>query len=140
MPRRAVERPAEGVAVGQTWRSQLSVPTPMVMRQARNVVYKLDEVRQSDDGPLAVIKSSYTPADSAPAGWPIPYSGQFQMSGTFGFLCSYEVLGLKGPARSCSISRPAGSNSGGKRILCGSGPDCRPWASRPIHILRSIRR
>jgi hypothetical protein len=136
----SLERPAEGVAVGQTWRSQLSVPTPMVMRRARNVVYKLDEVRQnvaqpswrgrpalasrgypglaSSDhdasvvpqmqgqdalatlgdatGPLAVITSSYAPADSTPADWPIPYSGRFQMSGTFGFLGPYEVLGLEG--------------------------------------------
>jgi hypothetical protein len=144
----SVERPADGVAVGQTWPSQLCVPTPMVMRRARNVVYKLDEVRpngggalwrgrpalasrghpglassdhdvpvkpevQGQDaratrrqgrdaratsatGPVAVIRSTYTPADSAPAGWPIPYSGRMQMSGTFGFLLSYEVLGLEG--------------------------------------------
>ena len=110
----SLERPAEGVAVGQTWRSQLSVPTPMVMRQARNVVYKLEEVRQNvaqppsagalritpegggATGPLAVITSTYTPADSTPAGWPVPYSGRFQMSGTFGFLGPYEVLGLAG--------------------------------------------
>jgi hypothetical protein len=77
----SLEQPAEGVAVGQTWRSQLPVPTPMVMRQARNVVYKLDEVRQGADGSLAVITSTYTPADSVPTGWPIPYSGRFQMSG-----------------------------------------------------------
>ena len=92
----SVQMPAEGVAVGQTWSSQLCVPTPMVMRKARNVVYKLDEVRPSDAGPLAVIKSTYTPAGSAPADWPIPYSGRMQMSGTFGFLLSYEVLGLEG--------------------------------------------
>ena len=91
-----VERPAEGVAIGQTWPSQLCVPTPMVIRPARNVVYKLDEVRQSDPGLLAVIKSTYALAGSAPAGWPIPYSGRLQMSGTFGFLLSYEVLGLEG--------------------------------------------
>ncbi len=47
-------------------------------------------------GPLAVIWSTYTPADAAPADWPIPYSGKFQVSGTFGFLFSYEVLGLAG--------------------------------------------
>ncbi|MCL5282358.1 MAG: hypothetical protein M1376_20925 [Planctomycetes bacterium] len=92
----SLERPAEGVAVGQTWRSQLSVPTPMVMRQARNVVYQLDEARQDADGSFAVITSTYTPAESVPAGWPIPYAGRFQMSGTFGFLGPYEVLGLEG--------------------------------------------
>ena len=92
----SVERPAEGVTLGQTWRSQLCVPTPMVMRLARNVIYKLAEVRRNDDGPLVVIRSTYTPADAAPAGWPIPYSGRFQVSGTFGFLSSYEVVGLAG--------------------------------------------
>jgi hypothetical protein len=92
----SVPMPAEGVAVGQTWSSQLCVPAPMVMRKARNVVYKLEEVRPSEAGPLAVIKSTYSPAASAPAGWPIPYSGRMQMSGTFGFLLSYEVLGLDG--------------------------------------------
>jgi hypothetical protein len=92
----SVERPAEGLTVGQTWTSQLSVPTPMVMRQARNVVYRLDEVRQSPAGPVAIIKSTYTPADTAPASWPIPYAGRFQMSGTFGFLGPYEVQGLEG--------------------------------------------
>jgi hypothetical protein len=92
----SLAQPAEGLVVGQTWPSQLSVPTPMVMRQARNVVYRLDEVRPSPEGPVAVIKSTYTPADSVPAGWPIPYSGRFQMSGTFGFLSSYEVQELTG--------------------------------------------
>lgn len=92
----SLEQPAEGVAVGKTWSSQLSVPTPMVMREARNVVYKLAELRPSAAGPLAVIQSTYTHADKAPADWPIPYSGRFQMSGTFGFLGSYEVQGLEG--------------------------------------------
>jgi hypothetical protein len=91
-----VERPAAGVAVGQTWSSRLSVPTPMVTRLARNVVYTLAEVRPGEAGPRVVIKSAYTLADAVPAGWPIPYSGRFQMSGTFGFLVSYEVQGLEG--------------------------------------------
>ncbi len=100
-----VERPAEGVALGQTWRSQLCVPTPMVMRLARNVVYKLAEVHQDvaqppsagdATGPLAVIQSTYTLADAVPAGWPIPYAGRFQVSGTFGFLAFYQALGLEG--------------------------------------------
>ncbi len=92
----SIERLTEGMAVGQTWRSQLSVPTPMVMRKARDVEYRLDEVRRSKDRSLAVIKSVYGLADSAPSDWPVPYSGRFQMSGTYGFLGPYEVLGLKG--------------------------------------------
>jgi hypothetical protein len=91
-----IEQPAEGVAVGQTWPSQLSVPTPMVMRRARNVTYRLAEVRPSAGGPLAMIASAYTLAEAPPAGWPVAYSGRFQMAGTFGFLGPYEVLGLAG--------------------------------------------
>jgi len=107
----SVERPAEGVAVGQTWPSRLPVPTPMVMRRARSVVYRLEEIRPhvaqppsagttpeggGATGLFAVIKSMYALADSTPSGWPIPYSGKFLMSGTFGFLGPYEVLGLEG--------------------------------------------
>jgi len=91
---------AKGVTVGQTWSSQLSVPGPMVMRKARDVTYKLSEIRPTAGGPqagrLAVIKSSYKPAETVPQGWPIPYSGSFQMAGTFGFLSGYKLLDLQG--------------------------------------------
>jgi len=95
----SIERPAGGVSIGQTWSSQLPVPTPMVMRKARDVTYRLEEVRQTDSGQVAVIKSTYSLAKAAPTSWPIPYSGRFQMSGTFGFLGSYEVSMLKGEGR-----------------------------------------
>ena len=91
-----VEDPAGGVAVGQTWRSKLPVPTPMVMRKARDVTYRLAEIRQTDAGRIAVINSTYALAAAAPSDWPIPYSGRFQMSGTFGFLSSYDVSQLEG--------------------------------------------
>jgi hypothetical protein len=92
----SIERPAQGVTPGQTWRSQLSVPTPMVMRKGRDVTYRLDKVRRADGARIAVIKSKYTLATAAPSTWPVPYSGRFQMSGTFGFLSAYEVSDLKG--------------------------------------------
>lgn len=92
----SIEKPADGVSVGDSWNSQLSVPTPMVMRKARDVTYTLDEIRESEQGRLGVIKSTYTLAESVPAGWPIPYTGSFRMPGTFGFLRGYNVLGLKG--------------------------------------------
>lgn len=91
-----VDDVADGVAVGQTWTSRLSVPTPMVIRKARDVTYRLDEIREGEQGRLAVIKSTYAPADSTPSTWPVPYSGRFQMSGTFGFLGAYQVSGLDG--------------------------------------------
>jgi len=88
--------PAEGLTIGQTWPSQLSVPTPMVMRAARDVVYRFNGVRAGAHGALAVIESTYAPADSAPSDWPVPYAGRFQVSGTFGFLSGYEILDLDG--------------------------------------------
>jgi len=92
----SIEKPAEGVSVGQSWQSKLLVPTPMVMRQARDVTYKLAEIRQSRKGKIAVIKSSYSLADTTPATWPVPYEGRFQVSGMFGFLSGYKITDLKG--------------------------------------------
>ena len=92
----SVENPAAGVAPGQSWRSKLWTPVPMVIRQARDVTYRLDEVRPDAAGRVAAIASTYRAAETAPSDWPIPYSGRFQMRGTFGFLGSYEVLGLDG--------------------------------------------
>jgi hypothetical protein len=92
----SIEKPSRGAAVGQSWNSKLSVPTPMVMRKARDVTYSLDEIRPGKKGRLAVIGSSYRIADSAPRDWPIPYSGTFQMAGGFGFYRNYQVLSLQG--------------------------------------------
>jgi len=92
----SIEKPLDGVSVGRSWTSKLSVPTPMVSRLARDVTYTLDEIRQSEKGQLAVIKSSYSLAKSAPKSWPIPYAGRFRMSGTFGFLTRYKFLDLQG--------------------------------------------
>jgi hypothetical protein len=76
--------------------SKLSVPTPMVSRLARDVTYTLKEIRQTEKGELAVIKSSYSLAKSVPSSWPILYTGSFRMSGTFGFLTRYKFLDLQG--------------------------------------------
>jgi hypothetical protein len=92
----SLENPSKGIAAGRTWKSKLSIPTPMVMRKAREVTYKLDEIRAGEKGRVAVISSSYKLADSVPTSWPIPYSGSFQMKGTFGFLSGYKLLGLHG--------------------------------------------
>ena len=92
-----IEKASKGVSVGQTWKSRLPIPTPMVTRKARDVTYTLDEIRQTEKGRLAVIRSSYSPAESVPDDWPpMPYSGAFQMRGTFGFLRGYKILSLEG--------------------------------------------
>jgi len=92
----SIENPKEGISVGQSWKSQLSLPTPMVMREARDVTYTLKEIRQTPKGRVAVIRSTYSPAKSVPASWPIPYVGTFQMKGKFGFFRSYKILDLQG--------------------------------------------
>jgi hypothetical protein len=92
----SIEKPAEGVSVGQSWSSKLSVPTPMVMRKARDVTYKFDRIWDNVKGRLAVISSTYSLADSVPAGWPVPYTGSFRMPGTFGFFRGYNILSLAG--------------------------------------------
>jgi hypothetical protein len=46
----SLENPSKGVAAGQTWKSKLSIPSPMVMRKAREVTYKLDEIRPNENG------------------------------------------------------------------------------------------
>jgi hypothetical protein len=92
----SIKKASEGVSVGQTWKSRLSIPTPMVTLKARDVTYTLDKIRQTQKGRLAVIRSSYSLAESVPVDWPpMPYSGSFQMSGTFGFLRGYKILGVE---------------------------------------------
>ena len=92
----SIENPLEGVAVGQSWQSTLSVPAPMVMRKARDVTYTLKEVRRSDKGRIAVIGSSYSRTELVPDEWPVPYTGSFQVSGPFGLLRRFEILKLNG--------------------------------------------
>jgi len=71
----------------------------MVTRKSRDVTYTLEEIRPSEKGRLAVISGSYEIADSAPRQWPIPYSGRFQVAGTFGFYRNYQVLDLHGKGK-----------------------------------------
>ncbi len=93
----SIEKPADGVSIGRTWNSQLSVPVSMILIQARNVAYSLAEIRRSDKGRLAVIRSTYSLPEVTPRIWPLPYSGTFhQMSGRFGFLRGYKALSLEG--------------------------------------------
>jgi len=95
----SIEKPADGVSIGQSWKSKLSIPMPMVMRQARDVTYTLDEITESEKGRLAVIKSTFSRASSVPGGWPILYTGKFRMSGRFGFLMRYRIRELTGEGK-----------------------------------------
>jgi hypothetical protein len=93
----SIPQDSDGLIPGRTWKSQLSLPSPIVMRKARDVVYKLDEIRSTPRGKVAIISSSYSMAESNPPGsWPIPYSGSFRVSGTFGFLGGFKLLGVNG--------------------------------------------
>ncbi|MCP4451415.1 MAG: hypothetical protein GY809_08135 [Planctomycetes bacterium] len=82
-----------GVKRGGTWQSRLSVPTPMVMRKARDVTYTLADV---NDTVATIDMVCVLSPNKAPPSWPIPYAGTFQASGTFGFLRGFKVLSLEG--------------------------------------------
>lgn len=91
----AIEKPAQGLKVGQTWKSILFIPSTMIIRQGLDVTYSLDEIKQTETGQTAVIKSSYLSSDQNPQ-VPYPYEGQFQLAGTFGFFRSmFNGLSVK---------------------------------------------
>ncbi len=96
----SIEKPAEGVKIGQSWKSQLALPTPLLLRKTRDVTYTLSEIKPGEKGRLAVIQSTYLPGNTAPVSWPFPYTGSFQMSGSFGFLgmmCKgFDVSNIQG--------------------------------------------
>lgn len=93
----SINQGSQGVSVGQSWDSKLPVTGPMVMRKARAVTYKLAAIRRREKDRLAVIRSRFSPTESVPDNWPpMPYTGRFQMSGTFGFLRGYQILDLQG--------------------------------------------
>jgi hypothetical protein len=94
-----IKNPAKGVAVGEKWKSVLPAPATMFLFAARNVDYTLEEIRQDPNDPnshTAVIGGSYSLLWPNPSGWPVPYTEVFMMSGMFGFLRDYKVLGVQG--------------------------------------------
>lgn len=95
----SIKSPSEGVSPGESWNSKLLVPLPVPMQVPRGVTYTLDEIKETDAGTVAVIKSSYSPAARAGDDWPMPYGGKFRMRGMFGFLQGYEVLQISGQGR-----------------------------------------
>ena len=86
----------DGIAVGQTWESVLSIPSSIVWSKARAVNYQFEDIRETEEARIAVISSSYSSGESVPNKWPLPYSGSFRMSGMFGFLSGYKILKLQG--------------------------------------------
>lgn len=92
----SIKKPAQGVAVGQTWQSQLMAPMPVPMRLARDTTYTLEQIEEANGVRVATINSVYVMGQKPPSDWPIPYTGSFQMRGIFGFLSGYNVLSIEG--------------------------------------------
>jgi hypothetical protein len=92
----SVTSTAGGVDVNDVWQSMLSVPAPMLMKQGRTVTYRLAELKETEQGQIAVIRSTYSLAGQEQYPWPLPYNGSFRASGTFGFLQNYKVEELTG--------------------------------------------
>jgi hypothetical protein len=68
----------------------------MLVKPARDVTYKLSQIREDKKGRFAVIKSTYSLGEPIPQRWPVPYEGNFMMSGQFGFFTNYNVASLEG--------------------------------------------
>jgi hypothetical protein len=92
----SIKNPSQGVAVGDQWQSVISAPASMILFAARDVNYRLAEIRRDPNGTMAVIDSTYRLSYPSPSDWPVPYTEVFQMSGTFGFLRGYKLLDLEG--------------------------------------------
>ena len=93
----SIENPLKGVGPGDSWTSVLSVPSPLVMRKARDVTYDFVAIRKSQGKRLALIRSSYSVAESVPQDWPKPYPpGGFQVKDRFGMLRSLRINKLEG--------------------------------------------
>lgn len=80
----SINKPSEGLKVGQTWKSHILIPTSMVLRIDRDVTYQLAEVHQTEHGDIAVIKSTYSMSEAKSEAL-LPYEGSFRLSGAFGF-------------------------------------------------------
>jgi hypothetical protein len=94
----SINGPQKGVAVGDKWQSQLSIPSPMptLINAGRDVVYKLEDINDTEAGRIAVISSEYSLSKTPLKDWFVPYTGIFQMSGPFGFYGNCRIVELGG--------------------------------------------
>ncbi len=96
----SVKNPLDGVAVGQSWKSNQHVPLPVPLRAVREVTYTVDEIKETPTGRKAVISSSYALSNAKPGNWTIPYSGKFGFKGSIlALLRNYKYKWLKGTGR-----------------------------------------
>ena len=97
----SIKEPQKGVAVGDSWQSQLSIPSPMLglINAGRDVVYKLEDVNDTASGRVAVISSEFSLSKSPLKDWFMPYTGSFMMSGPFGFYGNCRIVELGGKGR-----------------------------------------
>jgi hypothetical protein len=97
----SIKEPQKGVAVGDKWQSQLSIPSPMplLIGAARDVVYKLEDINETAAGRIAIISSEYSISKTYLKDWFVPYTGSFQLSGPFGLYGNCRIVELKGKGR-----------------------------------------
>jgi hypothetical protein len=94
-----IKNPLKGLKKGDKWNSQLLAPMPFISKTGRDVEYQFAGVTDANDVLLAEITSSYKLSSKSPKDIPIPYSGPFQMKGTFGFLSGYRTHSIEGSGR-----------------------------------------
>ncbi|MBU1260088.1 MAG: hypothetical protein KJ757_07620 [Planctomycetes bacterium] len=92
----SIKKPLKGLKKNRKWDSKLLAPMPFVSKVGRDVEYKLADVVDDNGVSLALITSNYKLSKLPLKEVPLPYSGSFQMRGTFGFLQGYKVLSIEG--------------------------------------------
>jgi hypothetical protein len=95
----SIKNPLKGLKKGDMWNSRLLSPMPFVSMEGRDVEYKFAGITEANGVSLAEITSSYKLSQESLKDIPIPYSGSFQMRGTFGFLRGYQVHSIEGSGR-----------------------------------------
>lgn len=95
----SIKDPLKGLKKGHKWNSVLLSPMPFVSKIGRDVEYQFAGIIDANGVSLAEITSSYKLSPKSPKDIPIPYSGPFQMKGTFGFLSGYRTHSIEGSGR-----------------------------------------
>ena len=90
--------PQKGVAVGDSWQSQLSTPSPMpgLLSAGRDVVYTIEEINDAGSEKIATISSEFSLSKSPLKNGFVPYTGSFMMSGPFGLYGNCRIVELAG--------------------------------------------
>lgn len=94
-----VTDPAKGVSQGQSWSTYQIAPMPIPMNIVKKATYTLAEISEEQGDMIAIIDSSFEPANKRIQHWADPYNERYYMKGVFAFLQGYDLVSLEGNGR-----------------------------------------